>query len=62
MHEMGFEARWENSPYLCCSGDTIKDVVGCILSMTAGKGKVFIYKFGKDGRSREFVKAILITD
>ena len=59
---MRFEARWDNNPHLSCIGDTIKDVVGCILSMTTGKGKVFIYKFGKDGRSREFVKVILITD
>lgn len=62
MRKMRFEARWDNNSNCCCSSDTIEDVLGCILSMTTGKGKVFIYEFGKDGKIGKLVKIFTITN
>ena len=59
---MGYEARWNDSKNICCSADTIEEVLGCICSMTAGKGKVFIYKFSKDNKPFELVKVLTITN
>ena len=59
---MGYEGRWNNSEKICCSADSIEAVLSCILSMTTGKGKVFIYEFGKDGKISKLRKIITITD
>jgi hypothetical protein len=59
---MGFEARWNDNKGLCCSSDSIEEVVSCICSMTAGKGKIYIYQFNSDNQPLELVKIIEITD
>jgi len=59
---MGYEARWENSQKICCVADTIEHVLGCICSLTSGKGKVYIYQFDENDRPSELIKVISITD
>ena len=59
---MGYEARWNDNENKCCSADSIKSVLGCICSMTTGKGKVYIYQFDESNNPLKLVKVITITD
>ena len=59
---MGYEARWNDSRNICCSADTIEQVLGCICSMTSGNGKVYIYQFEKGYDSLKLIKVITITN
>lgn len=60
---MGYEARWNNSNEICACADTIEGAVGCVLSLTNGNGRVFIYEFGKDGKvAKEPIKVISIVN
>jgi len=59
---MGYEARWNNSQKICCCADTIESVLGCICSLTSGKGKVYIYQFDENDKPLELVKVITVTN
>jgi len=60
---MGFEARWENQMYQVACADTKEEAISTLLSITHGNGRIFLYEFGKDGKTNDTpIKIIRIED
>lgn len=55
---MGNEARWNNSKHPCCSADTIDSAISTLLSLTNGKGFIYVYEL--NGSGKELVKKVFI--
>jgi len=57
-----FEAKWNDSDEQKAAADEMMEAVSCLLTITYGKGKVFVYSFTDDIKNEKLVKVFEIKD
>jgi hypothetical protein len=60
--EKMFDARWNDSEQCTAAADDMMQAVSCLLTMTSGPGKVFVYYFDDDIKHGTIVKVYEIPD